>query len=72
MITPIQYSRAKRALFVISLVCLVTTLATSVFVAAGGGDNERPEKRATTTAAPVDAAVKAKVAERFGRLPLEF
>ena len=66
-----QFPRINRILFVISIVCLITTLVATVFVAARGGKNESPEDRSATST-PLDAAVKARIAERFGSLPLSF
>ena len=66
-----QFPRINRVLFVVSIVCLITTLAATVFVAARGGKDESPEDLFATSR-PVDAAVKARIAERFGSLPLSF
>ena len=65
------FPRINRVLFVVSIVCLITTLAATVFVAARGGKGESPADRSATST-PVDAAVKARIAERFGSLPLSF
>ena len=63
--------RINRVLFVVSIVCLITTLAATVFVAARNSKNESPADRSATST-PVDATVKARIAERFGSLPLSF
>jgi hypothetical protein len=69
MISFARFPRTNRALFVISIVCLLTTVMTTVFVGARNGNNETSQ---TEPAYPtfVDEPVKAKVAQRFGRLPL--
>ncbi len=66
-----HFPRFNRGLFVVSIVCLITTLAATIFVAARDGRDESRADRSTTSQ-PVDAAVKAKIAERFGSLPLSF
>ena len=71
MIAFTPYSRANRALFVISIVCLLTTLAATVFVAARGG-NEDPPKNGSTQNAGTTAVDKAKISRNYGRLPLSF
>lgn len=65
------FPRINRVLFVVSIVCLITTLAATVFVATRGGRDESPADRSATSTSP-DAAVKARIAERFGSLPLSF
>ena len=55
-----SFSRINYILFVIGIACLVAMLASVIFVAAGSNDTETP------------AASKAKIAERFGKLPLSF
>lgn len=64
MISFPRLPRPNRALFVISIVCLLTIVTATVFV-------ETPQAE-TTQPAPVDQSIKTKVAERFGRLPLSF
>ncbi len=69
-----HFPRINRALSIIAVVCLLTTLAATVFVSARGGYDESTENRSaqTASASPVDASVKAKIAENYGRLPLSF
>ncbi len=56
-----RLSRTNRVVLVIGIICLVTTFAGVIFVAAGNDD--------VTTTAP---SLKASVADHFGRLPLSF
>ena len=63
MISPIRpFSRINRAALVIGIVCLVTAFAGVIFVAARNDDG-RPN---------VEAPATARVADRFGGLPLSF
>lgn len=71
MISCARFPRANRALFVISIVCLLTTVTTTVFVGARSGNKETSQTEPPDPT-PVDEPIKAKVAERFGRLPLSF
>jgi len=71
MNTPAHFPRSNRGLFITALVCLLTIFATTIFVAASGDDSETTRDRAPAPPS-VDSATKAKVAERFGRLPLRF
>jgi photosystem II stability/assembly factor-like uncharacterized protein len=71
MIAFTPFSRTNRALLLLSIVCLITTVAATVFVAARSASDEPAETRPADST-PADASVKAKVAERFGRLPLSF
>lgn len=60
--------RFHRLVFVMVIVGLLTTFTSIVFVAA---DNDS-STLAPTSSAPPDTAVKTKIADRFGRLPLSF
>ena len=63
MISPIPpFSRINRAVLVIGIVCLVTAFAGVIFVAARNDDG-KPDVRTPATA---------RVADRFGKLPLSF
>ena len=66
-LTPLV-SRISRILLVIAIASVISTLAGLIFVAA---QNENGGAPRTNLPAP-DAASKARVAERFGRLPLSF
>ena len=70
MISPITCSRARRVVFVIAIVCLVTIFASIVFVAAR--NDSTPPSSETQTSQQIDPALKAKIAERFGKLQLSF
>jgi photosystem II stability/assembly factor-like uncharacterized protein len=61
-----SYSRYRRVVFVIAVVCLVTTFARIIFVAASNTQGKTPQ------AIPVDPSLKAKLAEHFGKLQLSF
>src|SRR6185369_8074341 len=64
------FSRINRIVFVLGIVFSATTLAGVIFVTASSNDGAVP---ATHFAAPpTDASTKAKIAERFGELPLSF
>ena len=68
-LTP-PFSRINRVVFVFGIVCLATVLASVIFVGARNNDGELS---ATDFAkSPVDVSTKAKIAERFGELPLSF
>lgn len=60
-----SFSRINFILCVIGIACLAAT----IFVAAGSNDSETSAARLTATATD---APKAKLAERFGKLPLSF
>ena len=67
-------SRIRRTLFVVGVICLATTFAGIVFVAANKNDSRfssslsaQPVRQTST-----DAPVKAEIAKRFGKLPLSF
>ena len=65
MISPIPFlSRINRVVLSIGIVCLVITFAGVIFVAARKED-ERPN-------VVQDPSIRARVADRFGRLPLSF
>ena len=68
MITP-PFSRTHRAVLVVGIVCLLTSFASIVFV---GARNDNAEISATTAAPTANASTKARIAERFGKLPLSF
>jgi hypothetical protein len=72
MIRLARFPRANRALSLISIVCLLTIITTTVFVSARDANNEKPARPPVESVQPAAAPVKAKVAERFGRLPLSF
>ena len=74
MNTLTHYPRANRSLFTILIISLVTVFVASVFVAASGGNGETPVDSSTKTAGstPVDASAKARIAQRYGQLPLSF
>ena len=61
---PPPFSRINRVVLVIGIVCLVTTFAGVIFVAARNDDNPGKAKAGLST--------KPGVADRFGRLPLSF
>src|SRR5215213_3353866 len=64
------FSRINRIVFALGIACSATTLAGVIFVTASRNDGAVP---ATHFAAPPsDASTKAKIAERFGELPLSF
>ena len=66
-----RFPRVNRALFLISIVCLLTTLVATVFVAARSGGGEEHLLQ-TPQSAPLDRSTKTKIAEQLGRLPLSF
>ena len=67
---PALFSRINRIVFVLGIAFLAATLAGVIFVAASSNDGPVPE---THFAAPsTDSSTKAKIAERFGELPLSF
>lgn len=64
------FSRLNRIVFVLGIAFSATTLAGVIFVTASSDNGAVP---ATHFAAPpTDASTKAKIAERFGELPLSF
>ena len=67
-------SRIRRTLFVLGFVCLATTFAGIVFVAASKHDSRFAS---SLSAKPVgqtstDSQANAEIAKRFGKLPLSF
>jgi len=66
-----RFPRVNRALFLISIVCLLTTLVATVFVAARSGSNEDRSLQ-PLNATPLDSSTRTKIAGQFGRLPLSF
>jgi hypothetical protein len=66
-LTP-RFSRINHSLFVIGIACLVATIAGVIFVAARSEDSETP----TTHVAVSTPETNARIAERFGQLPLSF
>jgi photosystem II stability/assembly factor-like uncharacterized protein len=67
-----HHSRANRTLLLISIVCLITTFAASVFVAASGGYAPPATADPSTNPTTLDPAGRAKIAQRYGQLPLSF
>lgn len=65
-----SFPHARRALFIFTTVCLLTSFAASVFVAARSDSGETPQQPSRQT--PVDPSRQANIAKRFGRLPLSF
>ena len=57
-------SRIRRAVFIIAIVCLLTTFARIVFVAARNGE--------TAAQKADDPSLRSRIADRFGKLPLSF
>ena len=68
MMTP-RFSRAHRAVLVVGIVCLLTSFAGMIFV---GARNDNSEISAATAVPTANASTKARIAERFGKLPLSF
>ncbi|HEX7333081.1 MAG TPA: SBBP repeat-containing protein [Pyrinomonadaceae bacterium] len=68
-LTP-PYSRINRVVFVFGIVCLATILAGTLFVTARSDDGELSATQAD--ASSLDRSTKARIAERFGLLPLSF
>ena len=66
-LTP-RVSRINHGVFVLAVVCLGTVLAGVVFVGARRNDGEL----LSHTLIQPDASTKAKIADRFGQLPLSF
>src|SRR5215213_3864211 len=64
------FSRINRSVFVLGIAFSVTTLAGVIFVAASSNGGAVPTTH--FAAPPSDASTKAKIAERFGELPLSF
>ena len=67
-------SRLHRIVLVIGIVCLLTTFAGVILVAAHKYDNQLPTAGSAhdVAATAVDAHAKARIAEKFGKLPLSF
>src|SRR5688572_12858792 len=68
-LTP-PFSRINRVVFVFGFVCLATILAAMIFVGAQSSDGQLSSTHVGKS--PVDASTKAKIAERFGELPISF
>jgi hypothetical protein len=64
-------SRISRTLLTLGIAVLLATLASVVFVAARN-DNNHPEPATPANLTPADAPAKARLAEKFGKLPLSF
>ena len=62
-------SNIHRAVFVLGIVCLLTSFASVIFVAAR---NDKDESTPNTVPPSSDAPARARIAEHFGRLPLSF
>ena len=63
--------RLSRTVFVVLVVCLLTSITSIVFVAARNGDEQTPAANSNEIVA-VDESVRAQVAKRYGKLPLSF
>lgn len=61
----------SRIVFVVAVVCLLTSITSMVFVAARNGADPTPAGAATNPAT-VDESVRSQIVERFGKLPLSF
>jgi photosystem II stability/assembly factor-like uncharacterized protein len=72
-ITP-PSSRLHRIVLVIGIACLLTTFAGVIFVTAHNYDNQLPTANSApdVAATAVDARAKARIADKFGKLPLSF
>ncbi|HEU4769744.1 MAG TPA: SBBP repeat-containing protein, partial [Pyrinomonadaceae bacterium] len=66
-LTPL-FSRINRIVFVIGIACFAITLSAVIFVAAHSDKGTTASFAASST----DAAIRTKIAERFGELPLSF
>ena len=66
-LTP-RFSRINHVVVVLPIACLVTVLAGMIFVAARNNNGELPAHTLTSA----DPATKARIAYRFGQLPLSF
>src|SRR4029453_18515282 len=62
-------SNIHRTVLVLGIVCLLTSFASVIFVAARNDNGESSAEAVGTTA---DASSRARIAEGFGRLPLSF
>ena len=67
---PALFSRINRVVFVLGIAFIAATLAGVIFVAASNNDGPVPKTHSAVQ--PTDTATKAKIAERFGELPLSF
>jgi len=69
-----RFSRINHIVFVLGAVYLTTVLAGMIFVAASGNHRELSSFHFAPTVAssPTDGSTKARIAERFGELPLSF
>ena len=63
------FSRINRAVLVVGIVCLLTSFTGMIFVAAR---NDNSPVSTTAVAQTPDTATRARIAERFGKLPLSF
>ena len=72
-LTP-RFSHINHILFILAIVCLATILAGVIFVAARNDNRELSMAHNAPTGATseIDPLTKAKIAERFGELPLSF
>ena len=68
-LTP-RFSRISRTVLVIAVACVAATLAGLIFVAAQSKERETP--RASFATSSPDASTKARIANRFAKLPLSF
>ena len=64
-------SRISRTVLTLGIAFLLTALASMVFVAARN-DNNHPEPATQENLTPAGASAKARLAEKFGKLPLSF
>jgi Calx-beta domain-containing protein/beta-propeller repeat-containing protein/carboxypeptidase family protein len=64
-------SRISRTVLTLGIAFLLAALASVVFVAAQN-DNNHPETLTPANLTPADAPAKARLAEKFGKLPLSF
>src|SRR6476659_6961618 len=69
-----RFSRINHIVFVLGIVCLTTVLAGMIFVAARGthGELSSVHFAPTVASSSTDGSTKARIAERFGELPLSF
>lgn len=68
-LTPL-FSRITRIVLVVAIASVASALAGLIFVAAQSEEGEAP--RASSPTSSPEASTKARIAERFGRLPLSF
>ena len=65
-------SHISRTVLALGIACLLATLASVVFVAARNDGNNNPGPATPANPTPADAPAKARLAEKFGKLPLSF